>query len=329
MKRREFIGLICCGAAAWPVAAPAQQLEKRRRIAVLIGSVESDPSIPPRLAALKDGLKSAGWVDGQNLKIDYHWTAGDRERTLLLARDLSEQTPDLIVAHTPPVASALRAATRTIPIVFVQVTDPVGAGLAESLARPGGNMTGFTTFEFAMGTKWLELLKELVPPLKRVGIMQFAGNPAWQGQLRAVVTQASSSGLEIVPLDVENLADIERAIPSIGLGPESGLIVMPDSLTLIHRKTIVALTARHWLPAIYPFRYFTDDGGLISYGIDLVDIWARAALYVDRVLRGALTSDLPIQQPTKYELVINHKTAKSLNLVVPATLLARADEVIE
>jgi putative ABC transport system substrate-binding protein len=237
--------------------------------------------------------------------------------------------PDLIFAHSPPVTSELKKATQSIPIVFVQVTDPVGAGLVASLSRPGGNVTGFSTFEFAMGTKWLELLRELAPSITRVGVMQFARSPTWSGQLRAVEAAAEAVGTQIVPAGVEGAADIERTMAEVARGPNGGLIVMPDTLTLMHRELIVALARQYQLPAVYPFRYFPESGGLLSYGIDLVDVWRRAAIYVDRVLKGVKAGDLPVQQPTKYELVINLKTAKALGLDVPPSLLARADEVIE
>jgi len=224
---------------------------------------------------------------------------------------------------------ALSKATRSVPIVFVQITDPVGAGLVSDLAHPGANVTGFTTFEFSMGTKWLDLLKEIAPNIERVAVMQYAKSPTWSGQLQAVEKAAPSLGIEIVPAGAENAVDIEHSIAEIGRRANGGLIVMPDSISLIHRKLIVSLADRYHLPAIYPFRYFPDDGGLMSYGIDLNDVWRRGATYVDRILKGSVAGDLPVQQPTKFELVVNLKTAKTLGLEISPALLARADEVIE
>jgi putative ABC transport system substrate-binding protein len=300
-----------------------------RRIAVIIGSAENDPSVLPRVAALRQGLKELGWIEGRNIHIEDRWTGSDLQRTRTLVAEVVALNPDLILAHSPPITSALRQMTQTMPIVFVQVTDPVGTGLVASLARPGGNITGFTTFEFAMGSKWLDLLKEIAPFVTRVAVMQFAKSPTWPGQLRAVQEQAQSVGVDIVPVGVESIADIEREVPESARVSNTGLIVMPDSLTLIHRKRIVALAERYRMPAIYPFRYFVDDGGLISYGIDLIEVWRRSATYIDRILKGSVPADLPVQQPTKFELVVNLQTAKALGVSVPPTLLARADEVIE
>jgi putative ABC transport system substrate-binding protein len=330
MKRREFITPLG-GAAATALTCPriARSQDRVRRIAVIIGSAENDPSVLPRVVAWRQGLRDLGWIEGRNLHIEERWTGSDLQRARTLAAEVVALKPDLILAHSPPITAALRQMTQAIPIVFVQVTDPVGTGLVASLARPGGNITGFTTFEFAMGSKWLDLLKEIAPFVTRVAVMQFAKSPTWPGQLRAVQEQAQSVGVEIVPAGVESPADIERETSEFARVSNTGLIVMPDSLTLIHRKRIVTLAERYRIPAIYPFRYFVDDGGLISYGIDLIEVWRRSATYIDRILRGSVPADLPVQQPTKFELVINFKTAKALGLEVPPTLFARADEVIE
>jgi ABC-type uncharacterized transport system substrate-binding protein len=330
MKRRQFLSLVGGAAAAWPLAARSQQPDERvRRLGVLIGSVQGDPSVQPRVIALRQALKELGWIEGRNLQVDYRWTAGDAERTRAHAAELVALAPDVILAHSRPVTSALQQATRTLPIVFVQVTDPLGTGFVASLSRPGGNVTGFTTFELSIGGKWLDLLKELAPRVDRLAVMQYEKSPAWPGQLRAVEAVAPSFGVEIVPIGVNGPIEIENAISAFGREPNGGLIVMPDTLTLIHRKLIVTLAHRLRLPAVYPFRYFPESGGLLSYGIDLIDVWRRAATYIDHILKGANPADLPIQQPTKFELVVNLRTAKALGLDVPVTVLARADEVIE
>ncbi len=329
MKRREFMALVGGSAAAWPVAGRAQLSRQARQIGMLIANEENEPLVRSRVAAFRQGLSDLGWVEGGNLQIAYRWTGNDPERTQRCVSELVALAPEVILSHSPPATSALSKATQSIPVVFVQITDPVGAGLVANLAHPGANVTGFTTFEFSMGTKWLDLLKGIAPKLSRIAVMQYAKSPTWSGQLQAVQAAAPSLGTEIIPAGVENAADIERSFAEIGSGANGGLIVMPDSITLIHRKLIVALAERYRLPAIYPFRYFPDDGGLLSYGIDLADVWRRAATYVDRILRGSSAGDLPVQQPTKFELVINLKTAKALGLEIPATLLARADEVIE
>jgi putative tryptophan/tyrosine transport system substrate-binding protein len=285
--------------------------------------------VGPRVAAFRQGLNDLGWTEGRNLHIDFRWTGNDPERTQRHALELVALTPDVILAHSPPATLALSKATQSVPIVFVQIADPVGAGLVANLAHPGANVTGFATFEFAMGTKWLDLLKGIAPNLARVAVMQYAKSPTWSGQLQVVEAAAPSLGIQVVPAGVESAADIERSIAEIGREADSGLVVLPDGLMLVHRKLIVSLAQRYRLPTIYPFRYFADDGGLLSYGIDIADVWRRAATYIDRILKGTPAGDLPVQQPTKFELVINLKTAKAFGLEIPATLLARADEVIE
>jgi putative tryptophan/tyrosine transport system substrate-binding protein len=329
MKRREFITLLGGSAATWPLAARAQLSKQARQIGMLIASEENEPLVRSRVAAFRQELNDLGWIEGGNLQIKYCWTGNDQERTQRCMSELVAFAPEVVLSHSPPATTALSGATQTIPIVFVQITDPVGAGLVANLAHPGSNVTGFTTFEFSMGTKWLDLLKGVAPKLARVAVMQYAKSPTWSGQLQAVQAAAPSFGTQIIPAGVETAADIERSMTEIGGEANGGLIVMPDSITLIHRKLIVALAERYHLPAIYPFRYFPDDGGLLSYGIDLADVWRRAATYVDRILKGTAVGDLPVQQPTKFELVINLKTAKALALEIPGTLLARADEVIE
>jgi ABC-type uncharacterized transport system substrate-binding protein len=329
MRRRELITFFGGAFAAWPLAAGAQPYRPVRQIGMLIANEENEPLVRSRVAAFRQGLSDLGWIEGGNLQIAYRWTGNDPVRTRRCVAELVALAPEVILSHSPPATSALSKATRTIPIVFVQVTDPVGAGLVANLAHPDANVTGFTTFEFSMGTKWLDLLKGIAPNLARVGVMQYAKSPTWAGQLQAIEAAAPSFGTQIIPAGVENAADIERSIGEVGHEPNAGLIVLPDSITLIHRKLIVSLAERYRLPAIYPFRYFLDDGGLISYGIDLADVWRRSATYVDRILKGSAVGDLPVQQPTKFELVVNLKAAKALGLEIPPTLLVRADEVIE
>jgi putative ABC transport system substrate-binding protein len=296
---------------------------------MLIASEENEPLVASRVASFRQGLGDLGWIEGRNLQIAHRWTGNDPERTQRCVSELVALTPEVIFSHSPPATQALSKATRSIPIVFVQITDPVGAGLVNDLAHPGANVTGFTTFEFSMGTKWLGLLKEIAPNIQQVAVMQYAKSPTWSGQLQAVENASASLGVHVVPAGVENAVDIERSIVEISRETNGSLLVMPDSITLIHRKLIVSLAERYRLPAIYPFRYFPNDGGLISYGIDLNDVWRRGATYVDRILKGSAPGDLPVQQPTKFELVINLKTAKALGLGTSSELLARADEVIE
>ena len=329
MRRREFAILAGGAVVTWPLAARAQPSGQVRQIGMLIANEENEPLVRSRVASFRQGLNDLGWTEGGNLQIAYRWTGNDPERTQRCVSELVALAPEVILSHSPPATSTLSKATRSIPIVFVQITDPVGAGLVTNLARPGANITGFTTFEFSMGTKWLDLLKGIAPKLARVAVLQYAKSPTWSGQLQAIEAAAPSLGTQIIPAGVEGAADIERSIAEIARKANGGLIVLPDSITLIHRKLIVSLAARYRLPAIYPFRYFPDDGGLISYGIDLADVWRRSAAYVDRILKGSAAGDLPVQQPTKFELVVNLKTAKVLGLEIPPTLLARADEVIE
>jgi putative ABC transport system substrate-binding protein len=327
MKRREFVGLIG-GAAAWPVAARAQQFEEMRRIAVLMGSTESDSDSQVRLAAFRQALRDLGWTEGRNLRIDYRWDSADPDRLRANAAELVGLRPEVILAHAPPALTAVQRETRIVPIVFVMVPAPVEAGYVASLARPGGNTTGFTHFEFAMAGKWLETLKEITPFVSRVAFLLHPEHPAWAGYLRTVKAAASSINVEVVPAAIRDGAEIERAIEAFAREPNGGLFVLPDVVTYVHRELIIALAARHRTPAIYPFRYFPASGGLMSYGIDPVDMFRRAASYVNRILKGEKPADLPVQAPIKSELVIK-KTARALGLNLSSTLLARADEVIE
>jgi len=327
MTRRAFITLLA-GAAAWPLAAGAQQPERIRRVGVLMNLTADDPEAPGRVAAFAQGLGELGWTIGRNVRIDYRWGANDPDRGRRYADELIALVPDVILASGSTAVRPLLQVTRT-SIVFVQVTDPVGLGLVASLARPGGNATGFMLYEYGMSGKWLELLKELAPRVARAGVLRDSSSPGGIGQFAAIQAVAPSMGMELSPLDVRDAGEIERVIALFGRSSDGGLIVTGSALAAAHRKLIVALAARHRLPAVYPFRYFATSGGLISYGPDTTDPFRRAAGYVARILNGEKPGDLPVQAPTKYELVINLKTAKGLGLTVPDTLLARADEVIE
>jgi len=328
MKRREFIRLLGGAVAAWPLTARAQQGD-RMRIGVFMPLAEDDLVGQARIAAFLQGLQHTGWTDGGNVRIDYRWSAGDDERVRRHAAELVALAPDVILATGSATVGALLQATRTIPIVFPIAVDPVGAGFVESLARPGGNATGFLLFEYGISGKWLELLKEIAPKLKRVAILRDPSIAAGSGQLGAIQSVAPSLGVELSPFGVRDGGEIERAIDAFARVPNSGLIVTGTPLATVHRDLIIALAVRYRLPAVYYDRLFVSAGGLISYGPDILDQYRRAAAYVDRILKGEKPADLPVQAPTKYELVINLKTAKALGLEIPPTLLARADEVIE
>jgi putative tryptophan/tyrosine transport system substrate-binding protein len=330
MRRREFIGLLGGAAAAWPLAAGAQQPERMRRIAVLMGSTQSDPESPPRVRAFEQALADVGWIPGRNVRIDYRWAAGDPAHMQALARELVELHPDVVLASNTPVVAALARETRTIPIVFVVVSDPIGSGFVASLPRPGGNITGFINIESSLGGKWVELLKEIAPSIARVAVMfnpETAPHAAYY--VRPFEVAALSFAVDPMTMPVRSKTDIEQAISDLGRVPANGLIVLPDTFMAVHRNAIIATAASRHVATIYPFRFMVRDGGLISYGIDLIDLYRRAAPYVDRILKGSKPADLPVQQPTKFEFAINLKTAEALGLKVPPTLLARADEVIE
>ena len=328
MRRREFMTVLGGAAVGWPLAARAQG-ERVRRIGVLMGIAESDPARQSFVTAFTEALQELGWSSGRNIRIEYCWGAGDAERIRDFARELVEMQLDLIVGHTTPVVAVLKAQTRTIPIVFTQVSDPVGSGFIDGFAKPGGNITGFTNLESSMGSKLGELLKEVAPTITRVAVMFNPDTAPDRGTyfLRPVEAAAPSLHVEVIPAPVHNDAEIESAITT--LVPGTGLIVMPDIFILAHRERILALADRHRLPAAYAYRLFAASGGLLSYGTDLADLFRRAARYVDRILTGTKPAELPVQQPTKFELVINLKTAKTLGLNVPLSLQAGADEVIE
>jgi putative tryptophan/tyrosine transport system substrate-binding protein len=324
MKRREFITLFG-GASAWPLAARAQTAGKVRRIGLLMTLAETEPEAQARLTSFRAGLQKLGWTEGHNVKIDYRFAAGDPERLRSSAAELVRLVPDAILANGTAILSALKQETQVIPIVFVLVPDPVGDGFVESLARPGGNLTGLTNFEFPMGGKWVELLKEIAPRLSQFALIF---NPDTAPYARKFM-RSVALGAEATLLPVRNDTEIERAAEAVAGKSNSGLIILPDLFTSGHRELIVAQAARYHLPAIYPFRFFAANGGLLSYGVDTLDLFRRSAAFVDRILKGDKPSDLPVQAPIKFELVVNLKTAKALGLTVPSTLLARADEVIE
>jgi len=328
MRRREFISLLG-GVAAWPLAARAQQPQKMRRIGVLVNLASDDAEGQARLAAFHQGLQQLGWTVGRNVQIDYRWGAGDADRIRKFATELVALAPDVILSTGSPSAAAFQQVTRTVPIVFVTVVDPVGSGFVDTLARPGGNITGFTLYEYSISGKWLQLLKEIAPGVTRAGVIRDPALASGGGQLGVIQAVAPSVGVEVTPLNVRDAGEIERAITAFARPPNGGLIVTASTLAGVHRDLIIALAARHKLPAVYAVRYLVVGGGLISYGPDTVDQYRRAASYVDRILKGEKPGDLPVQAPTKYDLVINLKTAKALGLEIPPTLLARADEVIE
>jgi ABC-type uncharacterized transport system substrate-binding protein len=325
MNRRLFI-VALAGASACPFAAQAQQVDRVRRLGVLLGSTAPDR---PDVAAFLQALQQLGWSDGRNLRIDYRWGRGNAADTRKYAQELVALAPDLILVSGASSLTPLLAATRTIPIVFTSVADPVGAGFVESLSRPGGNATGFIQFEYSLSGKWLELLKEIAPGVTRAAVLRDPTQTAGVGQFAVIQSVASSVGIEVVPVNVRDHAEIERGVTNFVRTSTGGLVVTASALTLVHLDAIVVLAARLRLPAVYPRRLYVEAGGLISYGFDVVDQFRRAAGYVDRILKGEKPADLPVQAPTKYQLAVNLKAAKVLGLEIPATVLARADEVIE
>jgi putative tryptophan/tyrosine transport system substrate-binding protein len=328
LRRRDFITILG-GAFAGPLVARAQQTDRMRRVGVLMNGAVDDAMYQHRINVFTQGLQQLGWIDGRNMRIEVRWATADAERFRRYAAELIALAPDVVLAHSSPAVAALQQETRSVPIVFIGVVDPVGAGFVPSLARPGGNTTGFSVLDYGLSAKWLELLKEVVPGVTRVAVLRDPSSQAGIGQLAAMQAVAPSLGMELTPLDVRDPGEIERGLNEFARAGKGGLIVTSSPSQGVYRKVIITLAARYRLPAIHPFRFMVVDGGLISYGTDLVDQYRRAASYVDRILKGEKPGDLPVQAPTKYELVINLKTARALGLDVPPTLLARADDVID
>jgi len=329
VRRREFIALVGGGVAAWPMVARAQQPDRMRRVGVLMHTSSDEPESQTNIAAFLQGLQEAGWAVGRNLRIDYRWSAADRASLRRNAGELVALRPDVILAGPGATTGTLREIDRIVPIVFAQNIDPVGNGNVESLSRPGTNATGFTQFEYSLSAKWLELLREIAPGIRRVAVCRDFDGAAGIGQWAVIQSVAGPLGVELTSLDPRDPRGMERIIVGLARSANVGLIVAVSSAALINRDLILALAARHKLPAVYPYRHFVAAGGLISYGTNLTSQYRRAAGYVDRILKGEKPADLPVQNPTKYELAINQKTAKALDITIPPALLARADEVIE
>jgi putative ABC transport system substrate-binding protein len=331
MRRREFILLLGGAAVGWPLVGFSQQPDQMKQIGMLGIFAANDPGVPPRIAAFQQGLRELGWVEGRNVQIDYRWTGGDPEQMRSYAAELVALKPDVIVVIANTTTIALLRETRTIPIVFIAVSDPVGSGIIDSLARPGGNITGFMNFHPDMATKWLELLKMIAPRITRVVSIFNPKTTPLGGliYLHPIEAAAPSFAVEPIAAPLQDTAEIEPAIMACGRQSDCGLIVLPDIFTTVHRERIISLTFRDRVPAIYPFNYFAREGGLMSYGVDVFDLYFKSATYVDRVLRGAKPGDLPVQMPTKIELVVNLKTAKALGITFPPSIMVRADEVIE
>jgi putative tryptophan/tyrosine transport system substrate-binding protein len=328
MRRREFISLIGGGAVAWPLAARAQQSDRVRVIGSLNILAEDDPEAKLRNAAFKQSLQQLGWTEGSNVRIEERWAGGDAGRVHKYAAELAALAPDVVLTSGSVTMGPVQQALRTVPVVFVQVVDPVGSGYVDSMARPGGNTTGFTQFEYSLGGKWLELLKEIVPSVRRAAVIRDATRGPGNAQFAAIQTVAPSLGVELTAINALDVQGLERSINAFARSANGGLIVTSGG-TGFHRDVIIPLVARLRLPAVYPYRYYTTDGGLVSYGPNTVDQYRRAAAYVDRILKGEKPADMPVQAPTKYELVINLKTAKALGITVPQSVLSRADELIE
>ena len=331
MRRRDFIKGLAGSATVWPLAAGAQQAGELRRVGVLTPFAETDVEVQSEVAAFRRSLEQRGWFEGRNVKIDYRWAAGDVNRIKTYAQELVGLAPNVILARATPVTTALLRETHTIPIVFVNVSDPVGAGFVQSMARPGGNATGFTNVEASLAGKWVEVLKELNPRMTRIAALFSPKTSPDSGEfyLRLIEDASRTMAVKTIAIPVQSAADIESAIESFALVPDGGLIVTPDVTTTNNRALIMLLAAKHHLAAIYPFRFFVGEGGLASYGIDVVDMYRRAATYVDRILKGEKPADLPVQAPIRFELAINRKTANALGLTIPPTLIVRADEVVE
>jgi putative ABC transport system substrate-binding protein len=328
MRRRDFIALLGGTVAVWPVAARAQNSDRIRRIGALLNGAIDDPFYQARIDAFMQSLQQLGWTDGRNIRAEIRWVPADAQLFRRYAAELIALAPEVVLAHSSPAVAALQQETLTVPIVFIGVVDPVGAGFVTNLARPGGNTTGFSVLDYGMSAKWLQLLKEIVPEVTRVAVLRDS-SAAGIGQLAAMQAVAPSLGVELTPIDMRDPGEMENRLNEFARAANGGLIVTSNTSQGIYRKLIITLAARYRLPAVHPFRFMVVEGGLVSYGTDLVDQYRRAAAYVDRILKGEKPGDLPVQAPVKYELVINLKTAKALGVNIPSTLLASADEVIE
>jgi putative tryptophan/tyrosine transport system substrate-binding protein len=329
MRRRDFIKAIASSSVAWPLAARAQQTDQVRRVGVLMNVAPEHPEGQPFVAAFRQALQQLGWIEGRNIRIDIRWGENDVERDRRYAADLVALTPDVVLAAGTLSVTALQCVSRTLPIVFVDVSDPVGAGLVERMDRPGGSTTGFMIFEYSLSAKWIELLKQVAPNVRRAAVIRNAANPAGIAQFGAIRTTASSLGVDVSPIDIRDAGDIEHAIAELARSPNAGLVVTSSAAVSAHIDQIITLAGRYKLPAVYSDRFVAVSGGLISYGPERIDQFRHAADYIDRILKGEKPADLPVQAPTKIELVINLKTAKALGLSIPPSLLASADEVIE
>jgi putative ABC transport system substrate-binding protein len=329
MRRRDFIALLGGAAATWPLAARAQQRARMRRVGIFIDLAADDPESPHRIVAFTQRLAELGWSEGRNVSFEFRFGAGSAARFRSAAAELVALAPDVILAHGGPMTELLQQATRTTPIVFVNASDPVAAGYVESLARPGGNITGFSQREFGFAAKWLELLKQIAPNVTRAAVIRDPSLVSTGGMVGAIQAVAPSLGVESTPVDSRDPEAMERGITGFARGANDGLLTTPSPSAIVHRETIIGLAARHRLPAVYPYRFFVTSGGLSSYGNDVVDLYRQAASYVDRILKGEKPADLPVQYPTKYELVFNMKTAKALGLQIPDIVRLRADELIE
>jgi putative tryptophan/tyrosine transport system substrate-binding protein len=329
MRRRDFIRVVAGSAVAWPSATGAQQDDRVRRIGFLDPTAENDPETHTLIGEFTQRLRELGWTSGRNVRIDFRFGSADANRISMLATELIEGRPDVIIAVGFPAAAALRQQSLSLPIIFVRVVDPVSAGFVTNLARPEGNITGFTNFEFSIGGKWLQLLKQCAPAISRIAVVFDPANPTWTAYLRTIEAAAPSFGVQLTPAGVRDAAEIKQRFAVFARDPNGAVVVFPSPVTDQYRESIIAAAAEQRLPAMYPYRFFTVDGGLISYGASLLELYRAAASYADRILKGAKVAELPVQQPTKYQLVINLKTAKALNLTVPQSLLASADEVIE
>lgn len=331
MRRRDFITLLGRTAVIWPTVARAQHSGTIKRVGVLMAIREDDPLRPSYVDALESGLRSSGWIEGRNIQLDYRWAGADVGRIKQAAKEMVAEAPNVFIAHTSPATIALMSATSTTPILFVTVTEPLAQGLVKSLAKPGGNVTGFSNFEFSMGGKWLQILKEMLPDVKRANVLFNPDTAPGAGEifLRSIEADAKVHAIEVHPAPVRNVADIEATFNSISRSQGAGAIIPPDIFLVVNRANIIEIATRYRVPTIYQYDYFARNGGLVSYGVDVPDLFRRVAGYVDRVLNGAMPADLPVQSPVKFQLVVNIKTAAALGLTVPATLLTRADEVIE